>query len=296
MLNASSQLLMASAVRKNPNKTALTFITGLKYNASLLKTINNLTFIFDPNWEYEAGNPTYPLAFFHLVKMTEVMESEVSQRPVLFYSSNSASGTNVSAGLTNVISDNIIIKPKTYRLDILVPMNMDNFFNGGYFANIASVEAFTLGSKHEPLGQVGSTIFNIATKTIDIIGNLITALYGTELNASSIVTALCGQKDYNKNSIEYMWRNRRIIKLKLWTGWSFKYLVIQSCDITKTGENGDYFEGTLVCQEVPIITMKPSSKEVKMSALSSLSAAVGTLMKKGVSKFIDLMESSFTQD
>ena len=63
MLDESTQLLIASSADKE-NSTPLTFITGLKYDTNVVKALNNMTFLFDPNWEYEANNPTYPIAFF----------------------------------------------------------------------------------------------------------------------------------------------------------------------------------------------------------------------------------------
>ena len=257
MLDESTQLLIASSADKE-NGSPLTFITGLKYDTNVVKALNNLTFLYDPNWEYESQNPTYPIAFFYVKKQTEDMASETSQKPMLFYNTEGDDTDGVKAGLMNIVADNIIIKPKVYKLDVLVPMNMDTFFSGGYFNinNVVNTNAFMFSSGANQGNKQLSSIMNIASKTMGILRTLFTALYGTEISASSIFTMLCQQQDYNKNSIEYMWRNRRILKLKMWTGWQFKYLVIQNFEVTKDGENGSFFEGTLTCQEMPIITLK----------------------------------------
>ena len=78
----------------NRNVQPVTVITGLKYNTSLVKVFNNLTFLYDPNWEYQQGEPTYPIAFFYVKSMTEQMSSDVSQKPMLFY--NTAGDSNDS--------------------------------------------------------------------------------------------------------------------------------------------------------------------------------------------------------
>lgn len=292
MLDESTQLLIASSADKE-NGSPLTFITGLKYDTNVVKALNNLTFLYDPNWEYESQNPTYPIAFFYVKKQTEDMASETSQKPMLFYNTEGDDTDGVKAGLMNIVADNIIIKPKVYKLDVLVPMNMDTFFGGGYFNinNVVNTNAFMFSSGANQGNKQLSSVMNIASKTMGILRTLFTALYGTEISASSIFTMLCQQQDYNKNSIEYMWRNRRILKLKMWTGWQFKYLVIQNFEVTKDGENGSFFEGTLTCQEMPIITLKNKSS-VATTFMSKISSVLGKGIKIATETFVKAMEAT----
>lgn len=292
MLDESTQLLIASSANKE-NGSPLTFITGLKYDTNVVKALNNLTFLYDPNWEYESQNPTYPIAFFYVKKQTEDMASETSQKPMLFYNTEGDDKDSVKAGLMNIVADNIIIKPKVYKLDVLVPMNMDTFFSGGYFNinNVVNTNAFMFSSGANQGNKQLSSVMNIASKTMGILRTLFTALYGTEISASSIFTMLCQQQDYNKNSIEYMWRNRRILKLKMWNGWQFKYLIIQNFAITKDGENGSFFEGTLTCQEMPIITLKNSSSVVT-TFMSKISSVLGKGIKTATETFVNAMEAT----
>lgn len=292
MLDESTQLLIASSANKE-NGSPLTFITGLKYDTNVVKALNNLTFLYDPNWEYESQNPTYPIAFFYVKKQTEDMASETSQKPMLFYNTEGDNKNSVKAGLMNIVADNIIIKPKVYKLDVLVPMNMDTFFSGGYFNinNVVNTNAFMFSSGANQGNKQLSSVMNIASKTMGILRTLFTALYGTEISASSIFTMLCQQQDYNKNSIEYMWRNRRILKLKMWNGWQFKYLVIQNFAITKDGENGSFFEGTLTCQEMPIITLKNRSS-VATTFMSKISSVLGKGIKTATETFVNTMEAT----
>lgn len=292
MLDESTQLLIASSADKE-NGSPLTFITGLKYDTNVVKALNNLTFLYDPNWEYESQNPTYPIAFFYVKKQTEDMASETSQKPMLFYNTEGDDTDGVKAGLMNIVADNIIIKPKVYKLDVLVPMNMDTFFGGGYFNinNVVNTNAFMFSSGANQGNKQLPSVMNIASKTMGILRTLFTALYGTEISASSIFTMLCQQQDYNKNSIEYMWRNRRILKLKMWTGWQFKYLVIQNFEVTKDGENGSFFEGTLTCQEMPIITLKNKSS-VATTFMSKISSVLGKGIKIATETFVKAMEAT----
>ena len=272
----------------------ITVITGLRYNTSLVKVFNNLTFLYDPNWEYQQGEPTYPIAFFYVKSMTEQMSSDVSQRPMLFYNAAGDSTDSTKGGLMNIVADNIVLKPKTYKLDIIVPANGSTFKNSSFsFDAITNVNGF-LFSNGEFKGGTGldntSRLVNIA---LGVMETLFKGLYGTSVSASSICNMLLQQQDYNKASIEYMWSNRRILKLKLWNGWKFKYLIIKDFDITKVGENGDFYEGTLTCQEVPILTFRSQAGSASLTALSKLSKALGKFQKTATDTFIKVMTATY---
>ena len=278
----------------NRNVQPITVITGLRYNTSVVKIFNNLTFLYDPNWEYQQGEPTYPIAFFYVKSMTEQMSSDVSQKPMLFYNTAGDSNDSTKGGLMNIVADNIVLKPKVYKLDIIIPANGSTLKNSSFsFDAITNVNGF-LFSNGEFMGGTG---LNLASRIVNIslgvLETLFKGLYGTSVSASSICNMLLQQQDYNKASIEYMWSNRRILKLKLWNGWKFKYLIIKDFDVTKTGEDGDFYEGTLTCQEVPILTFRSQAKSASLTALSKLSKALGKFQKTATDIFIKTMTATY---
>ena len=278
----------------NRNVQPITVVTGLRYNTSLVKIFNNLTFLYDPNWEYQQGEPTYPIAFFYVKSMTEQMSSDVSQKPMLFYNTAGDSNDSTKGGLMNIVADNVVLKPKVYKLDIIIPANGSTLKNSSFsFDAITNVNGF-LFSNGEFMGGTG---LNLASRIVNIslgvLETLFKGLYGTSVSASSICNMLLQQQDYNKASIEYMWSNRRILKLKLWNGWKFKYLIIKDFDVTKTGENGDFYEGTLTCQEVPILTFRSQAESASLTALSKLSKALGKFQKTATDTFIKAMTATY---
>lgn len=286
MLDTQTQLAM---VGKDQNP--ITVITGIKYNANLVKTFNNITFIYDPNWEYEAGNPTYPIAFFYVKSMTEGMTSDISSKPMLFYNSESSATDGTKAGLLNIITDNLVIKPKVYKLEVLIPANSSTFKNSSLnVADVANVWNF-LSSHDSETSKTLSQVTQVVNVSFGIIESLLKGLYGTAVSVSSICNMLLQQQDYNKNSIEYMWRNRRILKLKMWNGWKFKYLVIQDFECNKTGEDEDFYVGTITCQEVPILTFRKQTQTV-LGVLSKISSALGKKQKVVADTFIKAMTTS----
>lgn len=278
----------------NRNVQPVTVITGLRYNTSLVKVFNNLTFLYDPNWEYQQGEPTYPIAFFYVKSMTEQMSSDVSQKPMLFYNTAGDSNDSTKGGLMNIVADNVVLKPKVYKLDIIIPANGSTLKNSSFsFDAITNVNGF-LFSNGEFKGSTGLDIASrIVNVSLGVLETLFKGLYGTSVSASSICNMLLQQQDYNKASIEYMWSSRRILKLKLWNGWKFKYLVIKDFDVTKVGENGDFYEGTLTCQEVPILTFRKQSESASLTALSKFSKALGKFQKKVTDKFIEKMTATY---
>ena len=278
----------------NRNVQPITVVTGLRYNTSLVKIFNNLTFLYDPNWEYQQGEPTYPIAFFYVKSMTEQMSSDVSQKPMLFYNTAGDSTDSTKGGLMNIVADNIVLKPKVYKLDIIVPANGSTLKNSSFsFDAITNVNGF-LFSNGEFKGSTGLDIASrIVNISLGILETLFKGLYGTSVSASSICNMLLQQQDYNKASIEYMWSNRRILKLKLWNGWKFKYLIIKDFDVTKVGENGDFYEGTLTCQEVPILTFRSQAESASLTALSKFSKTLGEFQKKVTDTFIEKMTATY---
>lgn len=278
----------------NRNVQPVTVITGLKYNTSLVKVFNNLTFLYDPNWEYQQGEPTYPIAFFYVKSMTEQMSSDVSQKPMLFYNTAGDSNDSTKGGLMNIVADNVVLKPKVYKLDIIIPANGSTLKNSSFsFDAITNVNGF-LFSNGEFKGSTGLDIASrIVNISLGILETLFKGLYGTSVSASSICNMLLQQQDYNKASIECMWSSRRILKLKLWNGWKFKYLIIKDFDVTKVGENGDFYEGTLTCQEVPILTFRKQSESASLTALSKFSGALGKFQKTATDTFIEKMTATY---
>ena len=272
----------------------ITVVTGLRYNTSLVKIFNNLTFLYDPNWEYQQGEPTYPIAFFYVKSMTEQMSSDVSQKPMLFYNTAGDSNDSTKGGLMNIVADNIVLKPKVYKLDIIIPANGTTLKNSSFsFDAITNVNGFLFSNGEFKASSGLNLASRIVNISLGVLETLFKGLYGTSVSASSICNMLLQQQDYNKASIEYMWSNRRILKLKLWNGWKFKYLIIKDFDVTKIGENGDFYEGTLTCQEVPILTFRSQAESASLTALSKLSKALGKFQKTATDTFIKAMTATY---
>ena len=268
---------------------SLRFITSIRYDASLMKALKNMTFLYDANWQ--SDGKTLPLSFFYVKGYTEVMTSEISQKTMLFYNYNSPdNGDAVKGGLLGVVADNIVNKPKKYKLDVIVPASFSQIDKTYQFDSYS--RAILLSQRKEEgvdilpyiMSPLGST--TIAT----LIQGLITALSVEDVLTSNLVTAMLSLNTANKDSLNAMWGNRTILKMKVPNGWKFKYVAIEAMNIDKKGEDGDFFTGTIEVTELPILTVDKGRR------FASPVSKLGNLTKLTIGKvetLIDKMEKAF---
>lgn len=228
-----------------------------------------MTYIYDVNWRPEnTSKATFPVCFFHVKSngCHEVMSSEVSQKQMLFYNSSekeSNSDPALSSGLLNVVADNIVIKPKVYKLDVVIPYNKLTLLDQSFVFNTHTQTAMTQALIANSDGKTDyvSSWATLSSPYLTFVRDLMRTL--TYENYADIdlfdirdwIGNTIQQPDFNKQSLEIMWRMRHIVKMKMWNSWEYQYLVINDIDITKEGTEDGVYEATLTLQEVPIVTM-----------------------------------------
>ena len=249
----------------------LRFITGIRYHKDMLQRMNNMTYIYDVNWNpNNTPKATFPVAFFHVKSYHEVMSSEVSQKQMLFYNSGKQAGTAdpaLNSGLLNVVADNIVIKPKVYKLEVIIPYHnltlLDQSFVFNSHTNSAVTEALLTGGaqrKTEKTVQYINAWSTLSTPYLNYIKDLLRLLINqnySQFDLNSWITDTIQQPDYNKQSLEIMWQMRHIVKMKMWNSWEYKYVSLVDIDITKEGTEDGVYEASLTLQEMPIVTMYP---------------------------------------
>ena len=274
---------------------ALNIITAVKYEANTVNAVNKMTFLFDPNWQ-GIGN-TLPICFFYVQDFKEVMESEISQKQLLFYNSqNSNNPDAVSGGLLGIVSDNIVNKPKKYQMTILVPRTVDVYLQQNMFNR--NVNLTSLYHDKDPLGYFFTGIDVVARATQDILIGLLKIL---GLQSISIQQTLANQDlaswltasaqdDSNKASLDAMWENRTILKMKYWNGWTFKYVAIENYIPSKDGTEEGFYQATLNVTEVPIMTVRKEGKIKTPLATALNKLAQSEKTRKLVADFLDKFE------
>ena len=278
-------------LRKNniATRDSLRFITSIRYDASIIKAINNMTFFYDANW---AGNgKTLPMAFFYIKDYTEIRTSEVSQKTLLFYNSSKADDPDsVKGGLLGVVADNIVNRPEKYRLDVLIPSSftmIDKTYQlDAYSRNMMLLEQ-TKGLKGEGVlpALLSETVSVNSNIIVALLKMIMTALTIEDVLSTDIITQLLTLDTANKDSLTAMWGNRTILKMKLPNGWKFKYVVIENLNINKKGEDGGFFTGTIEVTEVPVMTIDRSKK------FRTGTKEIGKLKKAGLNEFNNLINT-----
>ena len=268
-------------------KTGLRFITGYRYATGLLKAINGMTFFYNPLWEFgTTSQRTLPVAFFHLKGIHEVMESEVQTKKMMFYNSQKKVTSDGAKGsIYNVVADNIVNKPKTYKLDVILPYeDLTMLFNSAFYNTGQLSSVVSTLTKGNPNNSVTNWI-STATPYVEVIKVILNALGSIGgLVTSDWLNSIFETPMYNKNSLEHLWKSRTICCLKLWNGWRYKNVVITNIDITKESTEHGVEEASITCTEVPIMITRDISSATKAGkstfALGKVTSAVG----KGISK------------
>lgn len=265
------------------DRDGLTIVTGIHFAKSTLKLLNNITFLFDPSWEAGANAlPTFPVSFFHIKSIHEIGESEVSEKPLLFYNSQATvNADSVSGGVLNVVADNITIKPKRYNLEVIIPYSNLSLLQTSYALQPSQYDAIinTISSGNGK-NSIAFSVPAYLSVYINLIKSLLNTLIAADYTSvSSFVQSVLSTPEYNKNSLEAMWRNRAVLKFKNWNDWRYKYVVLNSFDITKEGEEDGVFEASLTLSELPILTVRNDAGIKKALYTNPVLDAAGNAIK-----------------
>lgn len=267
------------------NKNYLQFITGVHFAKSMMNTINSITFLFDPNWESGVSEyPTFPIAFYHVKSIHEIKEAQISKKPMLFYNAQkSVSNNSVTGGLLNVVADNIILQPKKYKMELLVPYQNLTLLENNFTLQTPQVTAvMNLVVGGNTTEDTITPFYTFATPYVKFITDLLRSMLASDFtDVNSFISSVMSTPDYNKNSLEAMMDNRAIVKMKLWNGWRYKYVAITSLDFSKDPAEDGVYQATMEVQEVPIMTIRNDSGLLtKLNYTNPIVTAAGNLIKK----------------
>lgn len=269
---------------------ALNILTAVKYDVELVNAVNRMTFLFDPNWQGQ-GN-TLPISFFFVKDMQEIMESEVSKKPLLFYNSQRENNPDtVAGGLLGVVSDNIVAQPKQYQMEIIIPRDLNTYFRQSMFNKRVSFTELYQNQYLMGVEYFINTCTEMVTALIKML-NLLPLNSNGELDLRSfIANSLSGSiDDSNKESLEAMWENRTILRMKYWNGWKFKYVAITGFTPSKKGDEDDVFQATLRVMELPILTVRQEGSNLRNKLHRSvLSSKIETTK---ISNILDRLEGN----
>lgn len=287
---------------------SLRFVTSLIYSSSIAKMLNNLTFLYNPAWKYGQGSePSLPVSFFFVKDCKEVSETQLNTKTVMFYNSQNTSDAKTKQGaLLDVIADNSINMPRKYQLDILIPFQSSQYFSQFQLNpnSLSEVSSFMAKPEKDSLmASLDYTPMETGARTVEVINNSVSQVLSNAMsttvellkllfNALSVdITSLndwtsyvLNQNDINKYSIEHMRDARRILKMKWWNGWKFKYVMIEELEIGKKGTDEAFYEGRLTVTEVPVLTVLREDQLSLEKPYTTVGEALCTFLDKWFNK------------
>lgn len=267
--NLSSTLLSMGMAKGN---NLMRFVTGIRYTASIAKSLNNMTFLYDPNWSYGNYEETsLPLSFFFVKTWQEIGENDISTKPMMFYNSQSTKKTQtVNGAVMNVVADNNILQPKQYKADVLVPFKPDAYFEQYQFDTDTLAGSLEFACKtSDSASATISALGRVSSVALSLLRTLLSALC-VDLDVASISSLILSQNEINKVSLDAMRQNRGILKMKVWNGWKFKYVMLKSVELSKSGEMEGFYEGSITVMEVPILNVGLEKKDIGIAKGKSI--------------------------
>lgn len=266
----------------------ISFITGIRYSKDLLKQINGMTFLFNRNWSAsDYTKATLPICCFGITKMEEISTSDVSTKQMLFFNtSNSGNKERQSSGLLNVVADNIVLKPRQYRLSIVLPAN--NLFlpiGNGLYNDLQNLEAVRLASTAQGTadGDYWLSLMNMDSPALQVIKSLIKDLTVTFNYNDNWFKNVTETPMFNKNSLDAMRDSRAVLKFKSWEGWNYRYVSLVDVNISKEPNDEDCFVGSITLQEMPIMSVATLDSGRKITPFKNKGTeGVGRIIKNFV--------------
>jgi hypothetical protein len=265
--------------------TGIIVPTMLQMATDVLSYWTSMTCLYDRYRSAEDGVVTLPIALFHVLKITPTYSNEVSKKRVILYEpQNNKSATEMAdamrEGVMQTIADNVVKNPKTYNVEVIVPFQPIGRYVG---EGIKTLSDMVVGFSD----LLGGNTPGGFTDWWEGIFSSVFALIKTASTAADFAGKLPGMDGVsfiNMNSLEAMADSGRVLCMKMWTGYDYKFVVITNFSYDKQPKEDGVFRGTIQCQEVPILQVtRPSQKKASIInrnwAVTAISAVQGTLTR-----------------
>jgi hypothetical protein len=260
--------------------------TAVQMAADALRYWTSMTCIYDKHWSADPDKVTLPICMFHVKKIVPTYVNEVSKKRVILYEPQKYGqlpiGDTINplrGGIMQTIVDNIVKQPTTYNAEVIVPFQpIGRYVAQGVKGISDIVMAFSdifgsgkSGGFGDWWGSIFSTVFSVvktANQASQIAGML------PNMNGVSYI---------NVNSLEAMAESGRLLCMKMWTGYDYKFVTITGLTLDKQPLEDDVYRATLTMQEMPVLVVtKPKTllpPDISRNwAVTAISAVQGALV------------------
>jgi hypothetical protein len=253
--------------------------TVLQISADAVAYWTSMTCLYDPYWS-ETEKATLPVCMFHMTNIVETWSNETSRKRVILYEAPGTMeemGDAMREGVIKASVDNIVKNPKTYSVEAIVPyLPVGRYVSSGV-RGITDTMAFISEMASNGNSDVRNNIISVVEGIMAVVGGVLEA--GTKL--ASLIDQFTGDGTagmLNKNSLEAMADSGRVLCLKMWSGYDYKYVVITGLTIQKKGSEDSVFRASMQFQELPIVSVaKPSDLKAKNSGRSAAESYIRNL-------------------
>jgi hypothetical protein len=251
------------AERSSGNNKAIILPTVLRVTTEEIQYWTNITCFYDKNWQFDPTLSTVPISFMHITSVTEIISAQGAEKRVILYeapeSSTKAGFAPVrshpsSENNLRVIMDNVIVQPKQYQMEVIIPDSLIGPFHKQGLARLEALISHVSQTLNDSwaLKLIGSTLryVQVAIGVVEKVSNMIDLLQGGSSYASSAQIATI-----NKNSLQAMASRGHVILFKKWTGFDYSYGIITKVDISKKPSEDGVYRGSITFQETPILNI-----------------------------------------
>jgi hypothetical protein len=256
--------------------------TAIQIAEDIMEYFTSMTCLYNRYWYAEQSRITLPVAMFHVKSITETWQNEVSRKRVIIYEppnsqpDDGSLSDTLRAGVMQAFMDNVVVQPKSYQMEVIIPFQpVGRYITDGVSNAIGILDGIISMFAENEILPVFQSIVSATRAVLGLMDPLV--------GIANKMPDTGGIGTINKNSLEAMAESGKILTMKMWTGYHYKYVTITGMTVTKQPLEEGVFRGTLQLQETPILTMtapkKPKAGGVTRDLTGALGKVLGTVTK-----------------
>ena len=200
--------------------------TLLQMSTDMLSYWSSMTCLYDRYWTgQQEEKVTFPIAMFHVKKITTNISKETTKKRVILLEPDKKNleVKNLRDGMREsvmqVVVDNIVRNPKQYNIEAIVPFQpVGNYVKTGLRNFTDLMMAFTEISSGEgdslQFQDITFSLLSASMKYIQATVDIAKKVPFANMDGASYI---------NMNSLEAMADSERILCMKMWIGYDYKF-------------------------------------------------------------------------
>jgi len=245
---------MAGGPINGGKMTGVVIPTVLQMASDVLNYFTGMTCLYDRYWSYDPAKATLPISVFHVKKIVPTYMAETSKKRVIMYEPQVDNMVTMKKmndlmreSVMQTVMDNVVKQPTTYSMEIIVPFQpMGRFKEGIKMVSnmVVTLSELLGGGKFAGAWESAFSTVLMALKTFNQI-----------TDAAGKLPDMNGIAYINMNSLEAMASSGRLLCMKMWTGYDYKYVVVTGMTSEKQPLEDDVYRVNLSLQEMPILAV-----------------------------------------